>query len=56
MLLGVIGSVRSSSVLSKLDNVVTVFPDDLKKYLSVQCKNTEDLISNQIELIDYEIV
>lgn len=44
------------AVLSKLDNVVTVFPDDLKKYLSVQCKNTEDLISNQIELIDYEIV
>lgn len=47
------------AVLSNLDNVVTVFPDDLKKYLSVDNKNIEqenNLISNKIELIDFEIV
>lgn len=47
------------AVLSNLDNVVTVFPDDLKKYLSVDNKNKEqenNLISNKIELIDFEIV
>lgn len=47
------------AVLSNLDNVVTVFPDDLKKYLSVDNKIKEqenNLISNKIELIDFEIV
>ena len=47
------------AVLSNLDNVVTVFSDDLKKYLSVDNKNKEqenNLISNKIELIDFEIV
>ena len=47
------------AVLTNLDNVVTVFPDDLKKYLSVDNKITtpkENLLSNKIELIDFEIV
>lgn len=47
------------AVLTNLDNVVTVFPDDLKKYLSVGNKITtpkENLLSNKIELIDFEIV
>ncbi len=47
------------AVLSNLDNVVTVFSDDLKKYLSVDNKIKEqenNLISNKIELIDFEIV
>lgn len=47
------------AVLSKIDNIVTVFPDDLKKYLStdlIKQNNKENLISNQIQLIDYEII
>ncbi len=47
------------AVLSNLDNVVTVFPDDLKKYLSIENINKEQedkLISTKIELIDFEIV
>ena len=41
------------------DTTVTVFPDDLKKYLSTDLtKNFSDnnLISNDIELLSYEIV
>lgn len=41
-------------------SIVTIFPDDNKKYLSTDLKNKIDdnpcMISNQIELIDYEIV
>lgn len=41
-------------------NVVTIFPDDNKKYLSVlkkdEVKIDDNFISNKIELIDYEIV
>ena len=47
------------AVLSNLDNAVTVFPDDLKKYLSIENINKEQedkLISTKIELIDFEIV
>ena len=44
------------AVLSEIDNVVTIFPDDLKKYLSIQNQNDEKFISNKIELIDFEIV
>lgn len=40
--------------------VVTVFPDDNKKYLSTELSNSVDLnsdfLSNQIELLDYEII
>ena len=41
-------------------NVVTVFPDDNKKYLSTELSNKIDLnskfISNKIELLDYEYI
>ena len=41
-------------------NIVTVFPDDNKKYLSTELKEKIDdnpeLLSNQIKLLDYEIV
>ena len=41
-------------------NVVTVFPDDNKKYLSTDLTKElhlkEDNISNKVELIDYEII
>ena len=41
-------------------NIVTVFPDDNKKYLSTDLKkeieNNEEFISNKIELIDYEFI
>ena len=40
--------------------VVTVFADDNKKYLSTELRNKIDtnpnFISNQIQLIDYEVV
>lgn len=40
--------------------VVTVFPDDNKKYLSTdlskEIDNNESFVSNKIELIDYEVV
>lgn len=42
------------------ENVITVFPDDSKKYLSTELSQNLDLnpcmISNQIQLIDYEII
>ena len=47
------------AVISGIENIVTVFPDDLKKYLTTDLvKNIQDdsLISNQIELIDYEVL
>lgn len=41
-------------------NIVTVFPDDNKKYLSTELSNSPNfdpnLITNQIELIDYEVI
>ena len=49
-----------ASVLTNLDNVVTVFPDDSKKYLSTDLvydiNNDNNFISNKIELIDFKIV
>ena len=40
--------------------VVTVFPDDNKKYLSTdlskEIDNNENFVSNKIELLDYEVV
>lgn len=51
-----LGSVLLSE---EVNNVVTVFPDDNKKYLSVLKDDIllkEDFISNNIELISYEIV
>ena len=52
-----------ASVLVKKENegnIVTVFPDDNKKYLSTDLsnpiENNKKYISNQIELLDYEFV
>lgn len=43
-----------------IKNVVTIFPDDNKKYLSTdlvkEINYNKDFISNKIELIDYEII
>ena len=47
------------AVIANQNNIVTIFPDDLKKYLTTDLTKkitSEDLISNQIELIDYEIL
>lgn len=49
-----------ASVLSGGKSVVTVFPDDLKKYLSTDLSkdidNNEELLSNKIELLGLEVV
>lgn len=41
-------------------NIVTIFPDDSKKYLSTHLQDAldenSDFLSNQIELIDYRII
>lgn len=41
-------------------NIVTIFPDDNKKYLSTELVNNIDLnpdfISNQIELLNIEFI
>ena len=57
------GANMIASVLAKEEcegNVVTVFPDDNKKYLSTELSktidNNESYISNKIELLDYEFV
>ena len=45
-----------ASVLSEEENVVTIFADDMKKYLSTELSNEfngdSDLISNKIEILD----
>lgn len=50
----------ASILIKKAGNVVTVFPDDNKKYLTTDLYNNSNkdksLVSNQITLIDYEIV
>ena len=52
-----------ASVLAKEENdgnIVTVFPDDNKKYLSTDLskpiEKDKEYISNKIELLDYEFV
>ena len=57
------GANMIASVLAKSENegnIVTVFPDDNKKYLSTDLSKTIDendkYISNMIELLDYEFV
>ncbi len=49
-----------ASVLSGGKSVVTVFPDDLKKYLSTDLSkdidNNKDFLSNKIELLGFEVV
>jgi len=57
------GANMIASILAKEENegnIVTVFPDDNKKYLSTdlnkQLDNNPKYISNQIELLDYEFI
>ena len=57
------GANMIASVIAKEENegnVVTVFPDDNKKYLSTELSkkivDNEKYISNKIELLDYEFV
>lgn len=57
------GANMIASVIAKEENngnIVTVFPDDNKKYLSTDLNKTVDdnkeYISNKIELLDYEFV
>ena len=53
------GANSLGAVIANQNNIVTIFPDDLKKYLTTDLTKkitSEDLISNQIELIDYEIL
>lgn len=57
------GANMIASVIAKEENkgnIVTVFPDDNKKYLSTdlskELDNNEKYISNQIELLDYEFI
>ena len=57
------GANMIASILAKEENntiIVTVFPDDNKKYISTKlsnkiCDNTE-FISNKVELIEYEFI
>ena len=57
------GANMIASILAKEENegkIVTVFPDDNKKYLSTDLSKTIEVnkayISNKVELIDYEFV
>ena len=57
------GANMIASILAKKENnkdIVTVFPDDNKKYLSTDLShsidNNENFISNKIELLDYEFI
>ena len=57
------GANMIASILAKEENegnIVTVFPDDNKKYLSTELSKpidkNEEFISNKIELLDYEFV
>ena len=57
------GANMIASVIAKEENegnIVTVFPDDNKKYLSTdlskEIDNNEKYISNKIELLDYEFI
>ena len=57
------GANMIASVIAKeknKGNIVTVFPDDNKKYLSTdlskKVESNEEYISNKIELLDYEFV
>lgn len=57
------GANMLASVIAKEENdkeIVTVFPDDNKKYISTDLSkpidNKSEYISNQIELFHYEFV
>jgi cysteine synthase A len=54
------GANAIASILTREKNIVTVFPDDSKKYLSTDLSkpvdSNEEFISNKVELIGYEFV
>ena len=57
------GANMIASILAKqnnLGNIVTIFPDDNKKYLSTDLSkpinNDPNFISNKVEILDYEFV
>ena len=57
------GANMIASILAKeenLGNIVTVFPDDNKKYISTDLSkpldNNEKFISNQVEILGYKFV
>lgn len=57
------GANMIASILAKEENegnIVTVFPDDNKKYLSTDLSkpidNNENYVSNKVELLDYEFI
>lgn len=57
------GANMIASVLAKENNskaIVTVFPDDNKKYITTELsepiKNNSEFISNKIDIIDYEFI
>ena len=57
------GANMIASILAKEENdknIVTVFPDDNKKYLSTDLakpiENNNDYISNKVKLLDYEFI
>ena len=49
-----------AAVISGIDNIVTVFADDAKKYLSTDLigdiDNSEELISNKVKLLNIEVI
>ena len=53
-------NMMASILINNNYNVVTVFPDDNKKYISTELSSNpyknQNLISNQIELLSYEIL
>ena len=57
------GANMIASMIAKEENegnIVTVFPDDNKKYLSTELSKpivkNKEYISNQVELLDYEFI
>ena len=50
----------ASALANNIGNIITVFPDDNKKYLSTKLSspidNNKEYISNKIELLDYEFI
>jgi len=57
------GANMIASILAKEDNagnIVTVFPDDNKKYISTDLSkpidNNENFISNKVEILGYRFV
>lgn len=49
-----------AGIISGIDNIVTVFADDAKKYLSTDLigdiDNSEELISNKVKLLNIEVI